>query len=76
MWNKRNSICKTCPHNLTSDKIPIPDTLEEYSIHGHYKCSSSDVVYVIQCTKCRTGGLYIGETGQSLRKRNTHHSFT
>ncbi|OCT60927.1 hypothetical protein XELAEV_18046951mg [Xenopus laevis] len=62
--------CKTCPHILTSDKIPIPDTLEEYSIHGHYNCSS------IKCTKCTTGGLYIGETGQSLRKRNTPHQFT
>ncbi|OCT95950.1 hypothetical protein XELAEV_18013642mg [Xenopus laevis] len=69
MWQKQ---CKTCPHILTSDKIPIPDTLEEYSIHGHYKCSSSNVVYLIQCTKCISGGLYTGETGQSLRKRNTH----
>ncbi|OCT78073.1 hypothetical protein XELAEV_18029172mg [Xenopus laevis] len=50
--------CKTCPHILISDKIPIPDTLEEYSIHGHYNCSSSNVVYLIQCTKCITGGLY------------------
>ncbi|OCT84254.1 hypothetical protein XELAEV_18022402mg [Xenopus laevis] len=65
--------CKTCPHILTSGKIPILDTLEEYSIHGHYNCSSSNVVYLIQSTKCNTVGLYIGETGQTLRKRNTHH---
>ncbi|OCT99150.1 hypothetical protein XELAEV_18004941mg [Xenopus laevis] len=51
--------CKTCPHILTSDKIPIPDTLQEYSMHGQYNCSSSNVVYLIQCTKCITGGLYI-----------------
>ncbi|OCT84288.1 hypothetical protein XELAEV_18022446mg [Xenopus laevis] len=68
--------CKTCPHIQTSDKIPIPDTLEEYSIHGHYNCSSSNVVYLIQCIKCITGGLYIGETWQSLRKRNKHDQFT
>ncbi|OCT95477.1 hypothetical protein XELAEV_18013161mg [Xenopus laevis] len=58
---------------IQTDKIPIPDTLEEYSIHGHYNCSSSNVVYLIQSTKCITGGLYIEETGQSLRKINTHH---
>ncbi|OCT72016.1 hypothetical protein XELAEV_18034998mg [Xenopus laevis] len=29
-------------------KIPIPD----YSIHGHFNCSSSNVVYLIQCTNC------------------------
>ncbi|OCT82554.1 hypothetical protein XELAEV_18025086mg [Xenopus laevis] len=68
--------CKKCSHILTSDKIQIPDTLEEYSIYGHYNCSTSNVVYLIQCTKCITGGLYIGETGQSQRKRNTHHRFT
>ncbi|OCT61837.1 hypothetical protein XELAEV_18047867mg [Xenopus laevis] len=60
----------------TSDKIPIPGTLEEYSIPGHYNSSSSNVVYLIQFTKCLTEGLYIGETVQSLRKRNTHHRFT
>ncbi|OCT87795.1 hypothetical protein XELAEV_18021494mg [Xenopus laevis] len=65
--------CKTCPHILTSNKIPISDTLEEYITHGHYNCSTSNVVYLIQCTKCITGGLYIGETGQSPRKRNKHH---
>ncbi|OCT91597.1 hypothetical protein XELAEV_18014656mg [Xenopus laevis] len=69
-------MAKKCPHILISNKIPILDTLEECSIHGHYSCSSSNVVYSIQCTKCITGGLYIGETGQSLRKRNIHHRFT
>ncbi|OCT80122.1 hypothetical protein XELAEV_18026928mg [Xenopus laevis] len=58
------------------NKIPIPDSLEEYNIHGHYNSSSSNVVYLIQCTKCITGGLYIGETGQSMRKRNIHQRFT
>ncbi|OCT91557.1 hypothetical protein XELAEV_18014616mg [Xenopus laevis] len=73
---RRKKQCKTCPHILNLDKIPILDTLEEYSIHGHYNCSTSNVVYLIQCTKCITGGLSIGDTGQSLRKRNTHHRFT
>ncbi|OCT92389.1 hypothetical protein XELAEV_18015448mg [Xenopus laevis] len=63
--------CKTCPHILTSDKIPILYTLEEYCIHGQYNCSSSIVVY--KNTKCIIGGLYIGETEQSLRKKNTYH---
>ncbi|OCT73156.1 hypothetical protein XELAEV_18036135mg [Xenopus laevis] len=36
---------KTCPHIVISEKIPIPDTLEEYSIHCHNNCSSSNVVH-------------------------------
>ncbi|OCT80588.1 hypothetical protein XELAEV_18027402mg [Xenopus laevis] len=41
----RKKQCKTCPHILTSEKIPILDTLEEYNIHGHYNYTSSNVVY-------------------------------
>ncbi|OCT98517.1 hypothetical protein XELAEV_18010752mg [Xenopus laevis] len=57
-------------------RVQIPGTIEEYYIHGHYTCSSSNVVYAITCTKCPTRGIYIGETGQSLRKRTNHHRFT
>ncbi|OCT92432.1 hypothetical protein XELAEV_18015487mg [Xenopus laevis] len=28
---------------------------------------------MITCTKCSTGGIYIGETGQKLRTRMNHH---
>ncbi|OCT61056.1 hypothetical protein XELAEV_18047084mg [Xenopus laevis] len=66
--------CKTCPHILSTDRVQIPGTIEEYYMHGHYTCSSSNVVYAITCTKCPTRGIYIGETGQSLRKRTNHHS--
>ncbi|OCT85961.1 hypothetical protein XELAEV_18024132mg [Xenopus laevis] len=60
--------CKTCPHILSTDRVQIPGTIEEYYIHGHYTCSSSNV--------CPTRGIYIGETGKSFRKRTNHHRFT
>ncbi|OCT97092.1 hypothetical protein XELAEV_18009315mg [Xenopus laevis] len=52
--------CKTCPHILSADRVQIPDTIEEYYIHGHYTCSYSNLVYAITCTKCPTRGIYIG----------------
>ncbi|XP_073420036.1 transmembrane protein 242 isoform X3 [Dendrobates tinctorius] len=39
-------------------------------------CITSNVVYLIICTKCPTEGLYVGETGQKLRTRMNSHRHT
>ncbi|OCT62644.1 hypothetical protein XELAEV_18043729mg [Xenopus laevis] len=49
---------KTCPHILSADRVQIPGTIEEYYIHDHYTCLSSNVVNAITCTKCPTRGIY------------------
>ncbi|OCT83044.1 hypothetical protein XELAEV_18025580mg [Xenopus laevis] len=49
--------CETCKYILFKDQVAIPNT---------QKCASSNVVYMITCTRCSTGGLYIGETGQTI----------
>ncbi|OCU02647.1 hypothetical protein XELAEV_18008411mg [Xenopus laevis] len=38
-------------------------------------CKSDNVVYLIMCLKCPTTGLYVGETGQTLRQRMNSHRF-
>ncbi|OCT61070.1 hypothetical protein XELAEV_18047099mg [Xenopus laevis] len=68
--------CKTCPHILSSDRVPIPDTLEEYYVHGHYTCSSSNVFYAISSTKYPTRSIYIGKTGHSLINRTNVYNLT
>ncbi|OCT66441.1 hypothetical protein XELAEV_18042691mg [Xenopus laevis] len=50
-----------------------PNTHKVYTILDHYSCASSNVVYMITCTRCSTGGKYIGETGQKLSTRMNHH---
>ncbi|OCT59104.1 hypothetical protein XELAEV_18001593mg [Xenopus laevis] len=51
------------------------DTLLDYKekTENTRSCASSNVVYMITCTGCSTGGRYIGETGQKLRTRMNHH---
>ncbi|OCT95472.1 hypothetical protein XELAEV_18013155mg [Xenopus laevis] len=59
--------CETCKYILCKDQVVIPNTQKVYTILDHYLCASSNVVYMITCTRCYTGGVYIGETGQQLR---------
>ncbi|OCT93245.1 hypothetical protein XELAEV_18016311mg [Xenopus laevis] len=58
---------------LCKDHVAIPNTQKVYTILDHYSCASSNVVYMIPCTRCSTGGIYIGETGQKLRTSMNHH---
>ncbi|OCT95332.1 hypothetical protein XELAEV_18013020mg, partial [Xenopus laevis] len=63
--------CETCKCILCKDAIP--NTQKVNTILDHYSCASSNVVYVISCTWCSTGGIYIGETGQKLCTRMCRH---
>ncbi|OCT76685.1 hypothetical protein XELAEV_18031886mg [Xenopus laevis] len=65
--------CKTCTYILCKDQVAIPNTQKVYTILDHYSCASSNVIYMITCTRCSTGGLYICETGQKLCTRMNHH---
>ncbi|OCT98644.1 hypothetical protein XELAEV_18010880mg [Xenopus laevis] len=58
---------------IVRHQVAIQNTQKVYTILDHYSCASSNVVYMITCTRCSTGGKYIGETGQNLRTRMKHH---
>ncbi|XP_059575832.1 uncharacterized protein LOC132246577 [Alligator mississippiensis] len=62
---------KTCPHISTTSTITTPHN-RAISIPGSYSCTSRNVVYLIQCTKC-PDGRYVGETRQQLRTRMNAH---
>ncbi|OCT99416.1 hypothetical protein XELAEV_18005196mg [Xenopus laevis] len=65
--------CETCKYILCKDQVAITNTQKVYTILDHYSCASSNVVFMITCTRCSTGGIYIGETGQKLCTRMNHH---
>ncbi|OCT67969.1 hypothetical protein XELAEV_18039265mg [Xenopus laevis] len=50
-----------------------PPNLRKMIVRNHYSCASSNVVYIITCTRRSTGGIYIGKTEQKLRTRMNHH---
>ena len=52
-------------------RIPFFATNEQKGIRHHITCSSSNLVYMIQCTKCRI--QYIGETKRRLSDRFGEH---
>ncbi|CAI9578600.1 unnamed protein product, partial [Staurois parvus] len=58
--NKKH--CKLC--NQINPSIKKCQTLKRiFNISGSYSCTSSNIVYFIQCRKCSKGS-YVGETGQ------------
>ncbi|OCU00344.1 hypothetical protein XELAEV_18006115mg [Xenopus laevis] len=70
---KQHNRYETCKYILCTDQVAIPNTQKVYTILDLYLCASSNVVYIITCTRCSTGGIYIGETGQKLSTRMNHH---
>ncbi|CAI9619539.1 unnamed protein product, partial [Staurois parvus] len=53
--------CKLC--NQINPSKSVRHSKGIFNISGSYSCTSSNVVYLIQCRKCSKGS-YVGETGQ------------
>ncbi|CAI9585089.1 unnamed protein product, partial [Staurois parvus] len=52
--------CKLC--NQINPSKGVRHSKGIFNISGSYSCTSSNVVYLIQCRKCSKGS-YVGETG-------------
>ncbi|OCT91717.1 hypothetical protein XELAEV_18014779mg [Xenopus laevis] len=68
-----SNICETCKYILCKDQVAIPNTQKVYTILDYYLCASANAVCMITFTRCSTGGIYIGETGQKLCTRMNHY---
>ena len=67
----RHPRCVTCTHlnckpNFTSTKTGI-----SYPLRHNFTCTSTNVIYLITCTKCKK--QYVGLTTQQLNVRINHH---
>ncbi|XP_074793114.1 uncharacterized protein LOC141976198 [Natator depressus] len=63
--------CRLCPHIYSGDTIIWPNHIS-HTIRGSFTCTSTNVIYAIMCQQCPSA-MYIGQTGQSLRKRINGH---
>ncbi|XP_074792641.1 uncharacterized protein LOC141975875 [Natator depressus] len=63
--------CQLCPHIYSGDIITGPNHIS-HTIRGSFTCTSTNVIYAIMCRQCPSA-MYIGQTGQSLRKRINGH---
>lgn len=65
--------CKTCEHYDQSQYFRSKVTKRQYRIQHPFSCSSTNVIYLITCKKCKK--QYVGQTTTSVRKRlNGHRS--
>ena len=63
--------CKTCPLLIEDTCYFFNETNKTIKISRSFTCSSSNIIYVIQCPTCKKS--YIGETGDTLKHRCTLH---
>ena len=62
-----NRRCKTCNILIQSDSFTSPCTGSTHKIRFEFKCTTRNLVYLIQCRRC--GLQYVGETGNPLHTR-------
>ena len=66
-----NPRCTTCTHLNTNPNFKSTSTGTTYSVRHSFSCTSSQLVYLITCTKCRK--QYVGMTMNTLNYRITRH---
>ena len=66
-----NKPCSTCKFMTSAIKFTSTATQKEYRIRLAANCSSHNVIYRIQCTKCSK--QYIGQTSNTIHTRLLQH---
>ena len=64
--------CKICPYVKTCKSIKAVHTGKIVHIQKYHDCQTSNMVYLIQCKKCKWA-TYIGESKETLEKRFSQH---
>ena len=59
--------CKICPYVKTCKKVQVINSNAVVHIQKHHDCQTSNIIYMIQCKKCRWA-QYIGETKKVLKQ--------
>ena len=67
---KRCVVCKE--HMLQTDTFTSDTTQETFKIKQHLTCDSSNVIYLLFCSKCKQA-QYVGETKNTLKTRFYMH---
>ena len=66
-----NTKCKACSYIVETSSFSSSHNNRTYRLHNKFICTSSNIVYLVTCSKCHM--QYVGETGRSLRDRITDH---
>jgi len=64
--------CRLCQTNaFDTQHFNSSNNNKTFTIRDKLSCDSTDIIYLITCTKCNK--QYVGETGRSLRERASNH---
>ena len=63
--------CFVCSFSFNPGAVGEKDTNNSYPILHRLCCSNTNVIYLIQCTKCQI--CYVGQTSRPLRRRIGEH---
>ncbi|XP_071989321.1 uncharacterized protein [Engystomops pustulosus] len=62
--------CSICPRMPATNTFTHPNNQSEFKLHDYINCKTKDVIYVL---KCSCPMIYVGQTGQELRRRTQQH---
>ena len=65
------ALCSTCPILLSYHTISSSVTQQPFHLTDTFTCSSTNLIYVIICSKCSK--MYVGQTTKTIRNRFRHH---
>ena len=71
--NNRNKKCGIHDQIRQTSHITSFNNTDKFKISGHMDCSSKNIIYLIECSKCRI--QYVGQTSCSLQKRASNHKY-
>ena len=63
--------CSICKHSSKNSSFHSNHINKTFNIHGHISCNSTNLIYIITCSKCQK--QYVGKTGRKLKTRLTEH---
>ena len=66
-----NPYCHTCEYVTECSSVTSNTTQFVFKIRQNLTCSSSNIIYLVQCKECDK--QYIGQTKRSLRLRTNNH---
>ena len=69
--HKCKTNCKICPYVKTKKTLKSKYTNTTIPITKHFDCQTSNLVYLVECTKCND--QYIGQTKHTLEERGNQH---
>lgn len=65
--------CKCCAAISKKCRVTSTHNNTTYPTQRYTSCSTRNVVYLIECTKCIRGNQYIGQTSRPLKRRLAEH---